>query len=158
MLFLGNLARSLATVALVGLATLPSLALGAYAAPGACSGDCWTHDPAVVKRSDGTYFRFSTGGGIGIYQASSLAGPWTYKGVALSGGSSISVTGNSGTDLWVCRVFFFCSSYCGWKGVLMGGNGGTCCSMEVVFSPRGKGWCGTELTGQLTYSQTRLPW
>lgn len=101
-MFLTKLARLLATLALLGLAALPGLVQGSYPDPGACSGDCWTHDPSVVKRSDGYYFRFSTGGGIGIYKASSLAGSWTYEGVALSSGSSISVTGNSGTDLWVC--------------------------------------------------------
>lgn len=104
---LGKLARGLAALSLAVLALLPCLALGAYPSPGACSGDCWTHDPAVVKRSDGTYFRFSTGGGIGVYKASSLSGSWTYQGVALSGGSSISVTGNSGTDLWVCMISLY---------------------------------------------------
>lgn len=89
-------------LALILTALLATLAAAAYPDPGACSGDCWTHDPAVVKRADGTYFRFSTGGGIGVYKASSLAGPWTYQGVALASGSSISVTGNAGTDLWVC--------------------------------------------------------
>lgn len=112
-MFLGKLARGLAALALVGLAALPGFALGAYADPGACSGDCWTHDPSVVKRSsDGAYFRFSTGGGIGVYKASALTGPWTYEGVALASGSSISVTGNSGTDLWVCFFsFFFLNSF-----------------------------------------------
>lgn len=106
-MFLTRLARLLTTLALLGLAVLPPSCLvqGSYPSPGACSGDCWTHDPSVVKRSDGTYFRFSTGGGIGVYKASSLAGSWTYAGVALSSGSSISVTGNTGTDLWV-RVYY----------------------------------------------------
>jgi arabinan endo-1,5-alpha-L-arabinosidase len=71
----------------------------AYAAPGACSGACWSHDPAVIQRaSDGTYFRFSTGGGIQITTASSIAGPWTIQGYALADGSSIDLDGN--TDLW----------------------------------------------------------
>lgn len=99
MLLLTKLVRGL-----VALASLAGVALGAYPAPGACSGDCWTHDPAVVKRADGTYFRFSTGGGIGVYKASALTGSWTYQGVALASGSSISVTGNAGTDLWVCGL------------------------------------------------------
>lgn len=105
-MFLSRVANSLAALLVVaGLACLPSFTSAAYAAPGACSGYCFAHDPAVVKRADGTYFRFSTGGGIGIATASSLAGSWTYKGLALSGGSSISVSGNSGSDLWVCGHF-----------------------------------------------------
>lgn len=96
------------TALVASLASFTASAATTYANPGACSGDCWTHDPSVVKRADGTYFRFSTGGGIGVYQASSLAGPWTYEGVALASGSSISVTGNAGTDLWVCCILFLC--------------------------------------------------
>ena len=35
--------------------------VAAYANPGACSGDCGVHDPAVIRRvSDGKYYRFST--------------------------------------------------------------------------------------------------
>lgn len=86
----------------IGLACLSTLTSAAYADPGACSGYCWAHDPAVVKRaSDGTYFRFNTGGGIGIAKSTSLAGSWTYEGNALASGSSIALTGN--TDLWVCE-------------------------------------------------------
>lgn len=71
-----------------------------FANPGACSGACWSHDPAVVQRtSDGKYFRFSTGGGIEITTASSISGPWTIQGKALTSGSSINLSGN--TDLWV---------------------------------------------------------
>ena len=73
----------------------------AYANPGACSGACYSHDPAVIQRaSDGVYFRFSTGSGIQITKSSSLSGPWTAEGYALASGSKISVSGNSGSDLW----------------------------------------------------------
>lgn len=86
----------------VALACLTTLASAASAAkPGSCSGDCWAHDPAVVKRKDGKYFMFNTGGGIGVGTSSSLAGPWSHKGDALAGGSSIAVSRNSGSDLWV---------------------------------------------------------
>lgn len=84
----------------MGLAALPTLSSAAYADPGACSGYCWTHDPAVVKRaSDGTYFRFATGGGIQVAKSTSLSGSWTFEGEALPSGSSIALSGN--TDLWV---------------------------------------------------------
>ena len=34
----------------------------AYANPLSCSGTCTNaHDPSLVRRDDGTYFRFSTG-------------------------------------------------------------------------------------------------
>jgi len=85
------------------LLILPSLTgvlVNAYASPGACSGACWSHDPAVMQRaSDGVYFRFSTGSGVQITKASSIAGPWTIEGYALPSGSSIALSGN--TDLWV---------------------------------------------------------
>lgn len=95
---------SLVSVLVVLLGFACSLVMAAYADPGACSGECWTHDPAVVKRSDGTYFRFATGGGIYVYSASALTGPWTYDGEALASGSSIDLSGND--DLWVCFFFF----------------------------------------------------
>ena len=72
-----------------------------YANPLACSGTCTnTHDPSIVRRSsDGTYYRFATGGGVAIHSGSSIQGPWTYQGYALASGSKIS---NSGADdIWV---------------------------------------------------------
>lgn len=71
----------------------------AVANPGACTGSCNVHDPAVIRRtSDGTYFRFSTGNKIQIATASDISGPWTIQGSALPSGSSIALAGN--TDLW----------------------------------------------------------
>jgi arabinan endo-1,5-alpha-L-arabinosidase len=88
---------------LSGAALLPSLA-SAYALPGACSGTCTnTHDPSIIRRADGTYFRFSTGGKIAVHTAPDLTGPWTYRGAVLPNGSSINLAGND--DLWV--GFFF---------------------------------------------------
>jgi arabinan endo-1,5-alpha-L-arabinosidase len=83
------------------VALLPTLA-SAYALPEACSGVCNnSHDPSIIRRADGTYFRFSTGGRIAIHTAPSLTGPWTYVGAALPSGSSINLAGNQ--DLWVSR-------------------------------------------------------
>lgn len=96
MFTLSQVAKGLAALA---FAVLPAVQ-ASYPDPGACSGDCWAHDPALIKRSsDGTYFRFNTGSEIGIYKADSISGPWTYEGAAISEGSSIDLTGN--TDLWV---------------------------------------------------------
>lgn len=90
---------------LSGLSFALSLAssVRAYANPGACSGDCWAHDPALIRRaSDGVYFRFNTGSEIGIWKSSSLTGPWVYQGKVLPNGSSINLAGN--TDCWVSTV------------------------------------------------------
>ena len=72
-----------------------------YPAPQSCSGACGVHDPSVIKRSDGTYFRFGTGGGIKAATAKSLNGPWTAISDVLPGGSSINNPGK--TDIWVSR-------------------------------------------------------
>jgi arabinan endo-1,5-alpha-L-arabinosidase len=89
--------------------TITSLVLSAvtsvygYADPMACTGVCNNaHDPALIRRDDGTYYRFSTGGKIAIHSAPSITGPWTYKGAAIPAGSKINLKGN--TDLWVLSI------------------------------------------------------
>jgi arabinan endo-1,5-alpha-L-arabinosidase len=75
----------------------------AYANPLSCSGTCTNaHDPSLVRRDDGTYFRFSTGGKVAVHTAPSIQGPWTYKGAALPNGSKINKAGNQ--DLWAPDV------------------------------------------------------
>ncbi|KAK3942090.1 glycoside hydrolase, family 43 [Diplogelasinospora grovesii] len=92
-----------------GLLSVSSLVWG-YADPGACSGDCWAHDPALIRRSsDGTYFRFNTGSEIGIWKSSALTGPWVYEGAVLPNGSSIDLAGN--TDCWAPDVHLVGSTY-----------------------------------------------
>ncbi|KAI4864551.1 glycoside hydrolase family 43 protein [Hypoxylon rubiginosum] len=90
---------------------LPFLAtVYGYANPGACSGTCTnTHDPSIIRRSDGTYFRFSTGGKIAVHTAPDITGPWTYKGAVLPSGSSIDLAGNQ--DLWAPEVALIGSTY-----------------------------------------------
>jgi arabinan endo-1,5-alpha-L-arabinosidase len=71
-----------------------------YANPMACSGVCNNaHDPALIRHSDGTYYRFSTGGKIAVHTAPAVTGPWTYKGAAIPAGSKINLKGKD--DLWV---------------------------------------------------------
>lgn len=73
--------------------------VSSYGNPGACTGSCNVHDPAIIRRtSDGTYYRFSTGNRIQIATAADISGPWTIRGSALASGSSIALPGN--TDLW----------------------------------------------------------
>lgn len=92
-MILGRVLRGLTALLLTTVAV-------AYPDPITCTGACWAHDPAVVKRADGKYFRFGTGSKIGIWTASSLTGSWTYQGAAIPAGSSINLAGND--DLWVC--------------------------------------------------------
>lgn len=48
-----------------------------YPAPGPCSGECsLSHDPSVIKRPDGKYFRFASGENVTVATATSLGGPW----------------------------------------------------------------------------------
>ncbi|KAL2831794.1 glycosyl hydrolase [Aspergillus cavernicola] len=76
-----------------------------YPSPGPCTGDCWTHDPGFYQRnSDGRYFRFASGDGIHIHEASSLIGPWKATGVALANGSVIDHPGR--TKLWAPDVHY----------------------------------------------------
>ncbi|OCK92116.1 glycoside hydrolase family 43 protein [Cenococcum geophilum 1.58] len=97
--------------ALISSVVLLASSVNAYANPGACSGTCNNaHDPSLIRRSsDGTYFRFSTGGGIAIHTAPAITGPWTYKGYALPSGSKINLSGN--TDLWAPDVHLIGSTY-----------------------------------------------
>ncbi|PQE28356.1 glycoside hydrolase family 43 protein [Rutstroemia sp. NJR-2017a BBW] len=75
--------------------------------PMACSGVCNNaHDPSILQNKAGTYYRFSTGGGIAIHTAPALTGPWTYKGYALK---SSKIDGN--TDLWAPDVTLVGNTY-----------------------------------------------
>ncbi|CAJ2505811.1 Uu.00g132050.m01.CDS01 [Anthostomella pinea] len=94
---------------LAGLLPLAGTVLG-YANPKTCTGTCTNaHDPSIIRRSDGTYFRFSTGGKIAVHMAPAITGPWTYKGAALPSGSKIDLTGNQ--DLWAPDVSLVGSTY-----------------------------------------------
>nr|POF01323.1 arabinan endo-1,5-alpha-l-arabinosidase a [Quercus suber] len=77
----------------------------------ACSGTCTdTHDPSLIRRtSDGTYFRFATGGGIPIYTSPSLTGSWTRAGTVLPAGSSIDNAGAK--DAWAPDVRYINGEY-----------------------------------------------
>ena len=90
-------------LAFLSLSFVATFLAEAYPDPQGCSGACgYVHDPYVVKRSDGTYFRFATFQEIQIATAPALIGPWTEQGPALPGGSEIPLPGNM--SLWVCFV------------------------------------------------------
>ncbi|EFX06629.1 glycoside hydrolase, family 43 [Grosmannia clavigera kw1407] len=88
-------------VAAVALLAGPALAQ-TYPDPLGCAGDCFTHDPFVTKRADGTYFLFSTLDLISIRTATSLGGPWTEIGSVLEYASVANMTGND--VLWAPDV------------------------------------------------------
>ncbi|KAF2027131.1 endo-1,5-alpha-L-arabinosidase [Setomelanomma holmii] len=80
-----------------------AITVSGYANPMTCTGTCTNaHDPALIRRDDGTYYRFSTGGKIAIHSAPSITGPWTYKGAAIPNGSKINLNGKN--DLWAPDV------------------------------------------------------
>jgi len=95
---------------------LPLLALwsataNAYVNPIECtSGICNNaHDPSLIRRDDGTYFRFSTGGSnagaIPIHTAKAINGPWAAAGTVLPKGSKINrYNGAKKFDLWAPDV------------------------------------------------------
>jgi hypothetical protein len=126
-------------------ALVAAVAVQAYSEPGACSGYCWAHDPAVIQRaSDGTYFKFNTGTGIQYATASSLAGPWKIQGYVLPNGSSINNSGSK--DPWVgISNILECTTY------LQSGIGARCASCEwCILSllrsfnfrfPEQRNWC-----------------
>ncbi|KAF7585876.1 hypothetical protein BBP40_009951 [Aspergillus hancockii] len=97
-------------LAFLSALSLPLALANAYADPGACSGNCWAHDPGLWQReSDGKYFLFSTGGGIQVSSADALQGPWTQVGQALPSGSTIDHDGN--TNLWAPDVHYQDGTY-----------------------------------------------
>ncbi|KAL9037854.1 MAG: hypothetical protein Q9180_003486 [Flavoplaca navasiana] len=90
--------------------TVISVTVDAYSNPLSCKGICTNaHDPSLIRRDDGTYFRFSTGGKIAVHTAPSVQGPWIYNGAALPNDSSINKAGSR--DLWAPDVAKFGSTY-----------------------------------------------
>ncbi|PSN65954.1 endo-1,5-alpha-L-arabinosidase [Corynespora cassiicola Philippines] len=93
------------------LSSLAFLCSAGYAAaawpePEPCTGNCtYIHDPALARRPDGTWLRFSTLGNIAIATAPSLTGPWEYEGAMLPEGTKID-TGIVGQELWAPDVFY----------------------------------------------------
>lgn len=85
---------------LVGISVFST---GIVAIPEACKGVCTNaHDPSIIRRDDGTYFRFSTGSKIAIHTAPDISGPWEHQGSVLQSNSIIKLAGND--DLWAPDV------------------------------------------------------
>ncbi|KAF2188807.1 glycoside hydrolase family 43 protein [Zopfia rhizophila CBS 207.26] len=88
--------------------------------PEPCTGNCtYIHDPSVIRRADGTWYRFSTLGNIAIATAPALTGPWTYKGAMLPGGSKINVVKNQ--EIWAPDVSFIDGTYYAYYSVSRSG-------------------------------------
>ncbi|KAE9054333.1 hypothetical protein PF010_g32578, partial [Phytophthora fragariae] len=62
------------------------------------------------RRGDGTYFRFSTGGGIAVHSAPDITGPWEYKGAVLPDGTSIKLWDGK-MDAWAPDVHLVGDTY-----------------------------------------------
>lgn len=92
------------------LAAWASTAFG-FANPGACSGLCNAHDPSIIRRGDGKYFRFTTGGLINIHTAPDITGPWTFSCTMLSANANLTTSGNAGKDLWAPDVSLVGNTY-----------------------------------------------
>lgn len=89
--------------------------------PEPCQGNCtFIHDPSLVRRSDGTWFRFSTNGNIAIATATALTGPWEYVGAMLPQGSKIHVV--DGQQIWAPDVFFSDSTFRAYYSVSLSGR------------------------------------
>ncbi|KAK4165525.1 putative arabinan endo-1,5-alpha-L-arabinosidase A [Cladorrhinum sp. PSN259] len=104
-----NLA-SLSAATLAALLLPASCLVHGYALPEACTGTCTNaHDPSIIRRDDGTYFRFSTNGKIAVHTAPNITGPWTYKGAALPRGPTIKIRG--AVDFWAPDVTLVQDTY-----------------------------------------------
>jgi arabinan endo-1,5-alpha-L-arabinosidase len=68
-----------------------------------CTGVCNnSRDPALIRRDDGTWFRFATSEGIPIFTASNFSGPWEQQGYVLPQCSKIPLPGSC--DVWAPDV------------------------------------------------------
>ncbi|MCJ1401107.1 hypothetical protein MMC11_004319 [Xylographa trunciseda] len=111
---------------------LAAIAKAQFPNPQPCSGDCgFVHDPAIVKKGNGSYYRFTTFGEIGIATAPDLRGPWTQQGYALQGGSKINLPGN--TDVWAPDVHYIGNTYYMYYAVSLGGSQNS--AIGVATSP-----------------------
>ncbi|KAI0009053.1 glycoside hydrolase family 43 protein [Xylariaceae sp. FL0662B] len=99
--------HSISSALLIGF--LASVARAEYPDPGACTGDCHAHSPALVKRADGKYFRFSTLDLITIATADDLSGPWKQSGSVIRDASVIDMPGND--ELWAPDVAYIDGIY-----------------------------------------------
>ena len=97
------------------LAATASLQLS-WPNPEPCTGNCtWVHDPSLIRRSDGTWFRFSTNDNIRIATAKNITGPWKYTGSMLPKGSKIHVT--DAQQIWAPDVSLIGDTYHGYYAV-----------------------------------------
>lgn len=94
----------------VSASPLISRQAGGWPAPEPLQGNnTYIHDPALIRRDDGKWFRLSTNGNIAIASADSVNGPWTYQGAMLPGGSVIHAVPDDGKgtqEIWVSLAPF----------------------------------------------------
>lgn len=84
-------------------ANIHKVGVRSYAEPERCLGECFAHDPGLIRRSsDGVYFRFNTDTYIDIMKSDSLSGPWETVGNVLPQGTIVDLP--NVTALWVCGL------------------------------------------------------
>lgn len=95
----------------IAISSLAAFATSTQALPDPiCTGLCTgtIRDPAVLRRNDGTWLRFTTEGNLRIATAPSISGPWTNPkgeaGAMLPGGSVIHIDDKQ--RLWAPNVFY----------------------------------------------------
>lgn len=113
-----NVLRAMAFILLIKallystLITASPIFKRAFPAPEPITGDAiqgHVHDPSVIRRSDGTYFLFTTNDLINIATAPSMSGPWTHQGSVIQGKSLIDLPNND--DLWAPDITKVDSTY-----------------------------------------------
>ncbi|KAI5307234.1 hypothetical protein KEM56_002192 [Ascosphaera pollenicola] len=87
------LAFALLGVAFATDSVAPETDIDSLPPAGRCIGDCYSHDPSVVQRDDGAYFKFSTNPGVRITKATDLNGPWSLVGQMIPGKSRLLADG-----------------------------------------------------------------
>jgi len=134
-----GLCSALASLALVACATAHiGRQSSSWPPPEPCIGACSSvHDPALARRSDGTWLRFSTLGNIAIASAPTLTGPWTSQGAMLPQGSSIKLLDDQ--ELWAPDVFFANNQFYAYYSVSKSGYQGS----EVGVATSKTGDAGT---------------
>ncbi|SES27917.1 arabinan endo-1,5-alpha-L-arabinosidase [Lentzea xinjiangensis] len=101
-----SFARISALVAVAALFVAPSAAAAAYPDPGRVTGDVHVHDPAVVKRPDGSYLLVHTGDNLALKTSTDRVA-FRNAGTVFPGGApwSTAYTGG-GRNLWAPDISY----------------------------------------------------
>jgi arabinan endo-1,5-alpha-L-arabinosidase len=82
-----------------------SAAAATYPNPGLVTGDTSVHDPSMIRAANGTYYLFSTGGGIQILTSTNRIN-FTADGQVLPSGATWATAYGGSTDLWAPDISY----------------------------------------------------